>query len=504
MARRPATSLPLPRGFFGIEPEAIEKHRAPLLQIAETSLKQVFELCATDTNRWAPVREKKQCTIFRNFQKKNTPIVPERGSLAAGQGPAQNTIGTSTEISCKATVGASIPEVARIYTSHDDQLFKKVMKKVHRKVLDSANLYNLVTRTPMNPYRYIGVKWFAVKSSGPLLSDRDYCCLEVQDVLQDASGTEMFIRILVSVDLPECPSLEKSLGLVRAKTLSGFMYRRDRTSDDNTLYIHHVARTNFGGNYPGHWALRSAESELWHSVVQIRKIIEKQQTSSCKLIDKRLWVPNSQREHCAVCSRGFGTFRHRHHCRSCGEVICTKCSVFRPIDVPGTNIKNIRVCTLCNVGIKQRSTHAEDDMSDTMSEASCSSVTSTSTNAFNEMNMADLYLSSNPNTPSAQSTCSNDSMLSFRSDASFCEPRASRISKFNSSNNHDKDCPPSPDFDYNSAQYYRKEQVKRKPLDLAYLSPYTPRSRKAKMKAAEERATSTATTRHTISGLRTA
>ncbi|DAZ94773.1 TPA: hypothetical protein N0F65_012353 [Lagenidium giganteum] len=395
-----STAFPLPNGFFDTNHKISEELRRQYIEFAESSIRKVFALSDCHKNSWIPVREKKGVAVYRNFCQK-------RGAKAYKS--------NITEVGGKGEFHASLEEIGRAYAAHDDALFRRLMKKINPGTMDSAVLFNIVPRTPMTPFRYIGIKWFAVKTPTPLVSHRDYCCLEVQDKIVDSFGNEMYIRVLNSIDINECPSLENSHGLVRAKMLAGFMYRRDR-SEPSLIRAHHVARYDPCGYFPSQWAYKSAESELINSVVQIRRIIEKQQMNACTFVDKRQWVPNDQRQQCAVCNRTFGTFRPRHHCRCCGEVICGKCSVFRCVDVPGTSLKNVRICSVCNMGVQKSSVQTDGD---NMSDISTSSITSSSTIAQNEMNMMDLYLSANnPGTPSAYSNTSTQSNLSIRSTAS--------------------------------------------------------------------------------------
>lgn len=37
------------------------------------------------------------------------------------------------------------------------------------------------------------------------------------------------------------------------------------------------------------------------------------------------WVPDSERSHCVACSKSFGLFVRRHHCRYCGDIFCNRC-----------------------------------------------------------------------------------------------------------------------------------------------------------------------------------
>ncbi|KAG6977237.1 hypothetical protein JG688_00000564 [Phytophthora aleatoria] len=47
------------------------------------------------------------------------------------------------------------------------------------------------------------------------------------------------------------------------------------------------------------------------------------------------WVPDHQRKVCFACFKSFGIVRrHRHHCRMCGEVMCSRCMITLPLVAP--------------------------------------------------------------------------------------------------------------------------------------------------------------------------
>ncbi|KAI9907547.1 hypothetical protein PsorP6_016222 [Peronosclerospora sorghi] len=47
------------------------------------------------------------------------------------------------------------------------------------------------------------------------------------------------------------------------------------------------------------------------------------------------WIPDHQRKVCFVCFKSFGIVRrHRHHCRMCGEVMCSRCMITLPVVAP--------------------------------------------------------------------------------------------------------------------------------------------------------------------------
>jgi len=37
------------------------------------------------------------------------------------------------------------------------------------------------------------------------------------------------------------------------------------------------------------------------------------------------WVPDKIVKNCLICTKNFGFFKRKHHCRLCGNIFCTEC-----------------------------------------------------------------------------------------------------------------------------------------------------------------------------------
>ncbi|OQS05105.1 hypothetical protein THRCLA_02710 [Thraustotheca clavata] len=61
------------------------------------------------------------------------------------------------------------------------------------------------------------------------------------------------------------------------------------------------------------------------------------------------WVPNKQRNMCYGCKSTFNTFRRKHHCRVCGEVVCSGCLIKMPVALPKqiTGKSTTKACVTC-------------------------------------------------------------------------------------------------------------------------------------------------------------
>jgi hypothetical protein len=59
-----------------------------------------------------------------------------------------------------------------------------------------------------------------------------------------------------------------------------------------------------------------------------------------------VWAHNSDQDTCYNCSKPFSLFNRYHHCRSCGNCICSGCSVFKPLTCFGYT--RARICKYCS------------------------------------------------------------------------------------------------------------------------------------------------------------
>lgn len=78
-----------------------------------------------------------------------------------------------------------------------------------------------------------------------------------------------------------------------------------------------------------------------------------------RLLSKDFWMRDENAKDCFHCGDTFSTFRRKHHCRTCGQIFDSKCTVLIPGDrfgQPGS----IRVCKPCEAKINAH----EDDSSE--------------------------------------------------------------------------------------------------------------------------------------------
>lgn len=55
-----------------------------------------------------------------------------------------------------------------------------------------------------------------------------------------------------------------------------------------------------------------------------------------------MWQPDDSVSKCPICNKTFGTFLRKHHCRTCGRVVCASCA-------PEKRLRGDRICKSCEI-----------------------------------------------------------------------------------------------------------------------------------------------------------
>ena len=81
------------------------------------------------------------------------------------------------------------------------------------------------------------------------------------------------------------------------------------------------------------------KSQSFYGLESISKLITKDSRNS--IVE---WIPDNQDVCCLICKSHFTFISRRHHCRLCGNLICSTCLTNLTI----SNASNLKVCKDCN------------------------------------------------------------------------------------------------------------------------------------------------------------
>ena len=74
-------------------------------------------------------------------------------------------------------------------------------------------------------------------------------------------------------------------------------------------------------------------------------------------VERSQWAEDASASHCKLCADKFNLFRRRHHCRSCGDILCGSCSSMK-LSYPWLDLnEKTRACTACYDAINPKIEH---------------------------------------------------------------------------------------------------------------------------------------------------
>jgi len=187
------------------------------------------------------------------------------------------------------------------------------------------------------------VKWAAFETG--ISGKRDVCLMDYLS-LAYVPNSEPRERVHVwcftsaDGDRVGCMELKDTHHVSRTSlTKLGVFWRR--VSEDETEVI-------VCGSFPSKHA-PMVSAILLSCLNRLQGIVEDLRMSSQLYIQRATWVKNNERTTCNLCTRNFHTLRRKHHCRRCGEVVCSDCSTVETIDLPAIGYSKLRLCKVCSI-----------------------------------------------------------------------------------------------------------------------------------------------------------
>lgn len=234
--------------------------------------------------------------------------------------------------------------------------FRKTMKYVHgASFVDGRTLFTFPSSSGgrVRPaYNYRAIKWHVMKSkqqqrkTASNAKSLDFAYLEYAGKRKPPPGSHV-VGFCVQESITrerEIPTLE-SFGIAR-----GYLSRAgivvSRTHQASVLKVTAICQVDGDLNPIMRSVLEELMQETVCAVQRVRGLLERQRVSSLRFVEQWQWVPNADRRACAVCLRGF-YFHRKHHCRTCGEVVCSSCAPLRELEEPIFDITQLRVCSVC-------------------------------------------------------------------------------------------------------------------------------------------------------------
>lgn len=244
-----------------------------------------------------------------------------------------------------AQIAGTLFEMAQTFDSSTASRLQHFMKYYSTDFAEGKLLHVLVPPTRDNPYHQVTLKWYSMHSPSSIFNDRDFVVAEYQDQFTDSKGRAGWVRCLRSVDLKSVPPFDPKYGFVR-----GFIYQvafifveseRPGYLDSVVIIKADVAskHSNILGMRDNFMEHRMADLTHFSDILVQRRLTES------KLLEGKEMIPKANRYKCRICSHKFGMFLRKHNCRSCGEVICARCS--KQWEIVEPSVKRVTICVKC-------------------------------------------------------------------------------------------------------------------------------------------------------------
>lgn len=263
---------------------------------------------------------------------------------------AKNGERLSLSVRAVARVSGSVASVTECLRSPDSTTFRRFQKMLHLKnYLDSEVLHAHQQQGPAGESESLTLKWAAYTSPKTLGRSKEFCYTEYCALLphhpelgtvgvckfESYDGAAARYAIRAKPDMYSLTVFERSSFVVQQTPEEGtvsvtltFAIRKARGADSIS---------------PG---VKMLAMRLASDMASLQKAVQHVLFQPSALAQKKEWVDDGARSNCSLCVQSFSMLRRRHHCRVCGEVVCSSCTVFKTVPTdqdPG----KVRVCKAC-------------------------------------------------------------------------------------------------------------------------------------------------------------
>lgn len=250
------------------------------------------------------------------------------------------------------TVNAPLQEVMQLLRMESTSKMRDVMGEIFGTLfLDGVVLYS---GKPRSAHESLSVNWMALQASKPNLPHRDYVFLRYGDVFEknaehgsqyQSSGSGLFVgaSIWESIELDGCDPLPPSQNVVRMRMRRCGIVVEETGAGEQLKISFYLSES-----HPGRAAV-STLTKTWMTKVvscatELANVLLTRALAQQSLLDKSSFTKDGV--HCFLCVKAFSVLRRKHHCRICGDVVCSKCSEMRSLRQGGLN-KEVRICRQC-------------------------------------------------------------------------------------------------------------------------------------------------------------
>lgn len=252
-------------------------------------------------------------------------------------------------------VSAELSEVAQLLASPSTSEFRNWMGFWHDKgFIDGAVLHES-DAPPLDPAGHLEklcVKYSALKHGMRGVRDMifaDYSVLQPTI----ASDDPMFAQFQLSLEKMPNPSLMElethyNTQKFKAERLivepSGFLVQPVKNNPSQLQIMCYMSWNRHAGVTAG---FKNHLQHVMQGLDQLHRAIISLRLNCITFVKPKDWIDDRFRKNCGVCDQTFSALKRKHHCRVCGDVVCSRCSLIVSAALPTIGMTKVRSCKIC-------------------------------------------------------------------------------------------------------------------------------------------------------------
>ncbi|KAF4032593.1 hypothetical protein GN244_ATG15525 [Phytophthora infestans] len=231
-----------------------------------------------------------------------------------------------------------------------DQAWMWRSSHINDRLDDARVLATIRGPTRKDPFRFLGIKWFAKEHPAILstiVQQRDFLVMEATGLTHDSKGDTVGYYLMHSVALPGVPELS-DMGIIRGQVSLCYI---DRQSGSGKVELFCRGFSDPRGEMHDRVSVAIASEALICAAGVVDYAYIKKLTWLMKHKGRHRDIDENRPTRCETCDKSFTKFSLTGAgvgapCRICSLVVCSKCSVIKKMTVDVSSAGSVKQCAL--------------------------------------------------------------------------------------------------------------------------------------------------------------
>ncbi|ETV96312.1 hypothetical protein, variant [Aphanomyces invadans] len=196
---------------------------------------------------------------------------------------------------------------------------------MHNELYNDADVLDVQqSQTLEDTFHFVGVKSVALARKGMFAKPHHIVYLESTGTIHD-DGTARLYQHIEYVDMAHYYYTAKNSWSKAIRPICSTVSLFEADPCDATS-VRVYSRAHYSHDTPSSLYQMHQPQVYWQWVLSLASLaVSRRLMDATSLV--QYWVPNGECKSCSVCNSAFKALRPKHHCRSCGEMMCHGCSI---------------------------------------------------------------------------------------------------------------------------------------------------------------------------------